>query len=179
MKLFLVGFMGCGKSHLGKILAQNLGFLFVDLDSIIENTEGGTVPEIFEKYGETHFRKIESDRLRGLQKWDEVVIATGGGAACFNDNMAWMNENGITVYLKTNPYLLLERLTPEVEKRPLLRGKSSRELLDFINSKVAERDKFYTQASIIVEQTEDGEEIIFDILEKILVLRQNKGERQN
>jgi shikimate kinase len=171
MKLFLVGFMGCGKSYLGKILAQKLGFQFVDLDSIIENTEGERIGDIFEKQGETYFRKIESERLKGLQKWDEFVVATGGGAACFHDNMVWMNENGITVYLKTNPYLLMERLTPEVEKRPLLRGKSSRELLDFITVKVAERDKFYTQAAIIVEQNEDGEDIIYDILERILALR--------
>ena len=177
--------MGCGKSYLGKVLAQKLGFLFVDLDSIIENTsrnnrdrnnrEGGIIAEIFEKFGETHFRKIESERLRGLQKWDEVVVATGGGAACFNENMAWMNENGITVYLKTNPYLLLERLSSQTEARPLLRGKSSRELLDFITTKVSEREKFYLQAHIIVEQTENGEDIIFDILEKILEVRQLKA----
>ncbi len=190
MKIFLIGFMGCGKSYLGKVLAEKLGFLFVDLDSIIENTvtlerdddksvKGGRIGEIFEKFGETHFRKIESERLRGLQKWDDVVIATGGGAACFNDSMAWMNENGMTVYLKTNPYLLLERLLSQTEARPLLRGKSRNELLDFITTKVSEREKFYLQAHIVVEQTEDGEAIIFDILEKILDVRQLKGEAQN
>jgi shikimate kinase len=179
MKLFLIGFMGCGKSYLGKILAQKLGFQFVDVDSIIEHTEGERVGAIFEKQGEAQFRKIESERLRGLQKWDEVVVATGGGAACFNDNMAWMNDNGITVYLKTNPHLLLERLLPEVEKRPLLRGKSEQELLNFINTKVAERDTFYTQATIIVEQNEDGEAIIFAILERIFLLRQKGMERLN
>jgi shikimate kinase len=179
MKLFLVGFMGSGKSYLGKILAQKLGFLFVDLDSLIENTEGGPVSEIFERQGETYFRNIESERLQGLQKWDEVVIATGGGAACFNDNMKWMNENGITIYLKTNPHLLLERLTPEVEKRPLLRGKSSEELLDFIETKVSEREQFYTQAAIIVEQNEDGDAIVFDILQKVFLLRQDSIERLN
>ena len=168
MKIFLVGFMGCGKSYIGRQLAEKLGFLFVDVDSLIENTEGDIVAHIFENQGETYFRKIESERLKDLKKWSEIVIATGGGAACFHDNMAWMNENGMTVYLKATPELLLERLKNEAEKRPLLRGRTEPELLDFIKNKVAEREFFYNQANIIIEQNENNNEIVFDILQKIL-----------
>jgi shikimate kinase len=168
MKIFLIGFMGSGKTYLGKQLASKLGFLFVDVDSIIENTEGVTIAQLFDSQGETHFRKIESERLQGLGKWDEVIISTGGGAPCFHDNMDWMNAHGITVYLKTDPNLLRNRLKSETENRPLLRGKTDVELLEFIKSKVAERTPFYEKAKIIVAQNEDGDEIIFEILKKIL-----------
>jgi shikimate kinase len=168
MKIFLIGFMGSGKTYLGKQLASKLGFLFVDVDSIIENTEGVTIAQLFDNQGETHFRKIESERLQGLGKWDEVIISTGGGAPCFHENMEWMNAHGITVYLKTDPNLLLNRLKSETESRPLLRGKTDAELLEFIKNKVRERTPFYEKAKIIVEQNEDGEEIIFEILKKIL-----------
>jgi shikimate kinase len=168
MKIFLIGFMGSGKTYLGKQLASKLGFLFVDVDSIIENTEGVTIAQLFDNQGETHFRKIESERLQGLGKWDEVIISTGGGAPCFHDNMDWMNANGITVYLKTDSQLLLNRLKSETDNRPLLRGKTDAELLEFIKNKVADRTPFYEKAKIIVEQNEDGDEIIFEILKRIL-----------
>jgi shikimate kinase len=168
MKIFLIGFMGSGKTYLGKQLASKLGFLFVDVDSIIENTEGVTIAQLFDNQGETYFRKIESERLQGLGKWDEVIISTGGGAPCFHDNMDWMNAHGITVYLKTDLNLLLNRLKSETENRPLLRGKTDAELLEFIKNKVRERTPFYEKAKIILEQNEDGEEIIFEILKKIL-----------
>ena len=163
--------MGSGKTHLGKILAAKLGFLFVDLDSVIENTEGVTIAQLFDNQGETHFRKIESDRLKDLSKWDEVVISTGGGAPCFHDNMAWMNANGITIYLKTDPHLLLNRLKSQTENRPLLSDKSDTELLDFIIQKIDERTLFYEMATIKITQTSDGYDIIFDILKKILDCR--------
>lgn len=168
MKIFLIGFMGSGKTYLGKQLASKLGFLFVDVDSIIENTEGVTIAQLFDSQGETYFRKIESERLQGLGKWDEVIISTGGGAPCYHDNMDWMNAHGITVYLKTDPQLLLNRLKSETENRPLLRGKTDTELLEFIINKVRERTPFYEKAKIIVQQNEDGDEIIFEILKKIL-----------
>lgn len=168
MKIFLVGFMGSGKTFVGRQLAEKLGFLFIDLDSLIENIEGDIVSQIFENKGETYFRKIESDRLKDLKKWTEIVVATGGGAACFHDNMAWMSEHGITVYLQATPELLLERLKNEAEKRPLLRGKDESQLLDFIEKTVTEREVFYNQAHIIIHQSENDEDIVFEILQKIL-----------
>ena len=171
MKIFLVGFMGSGKSYIGKILAEKLGFQFVDLDSIIENTEGVKISQIFEIHGESYFRKVESDCLHHLNKWTEIVVATGGGAACFHDNMSWMNENGITVYLSVEPQLLASRLANEVDKRPILQGKTGDELLDFIKMKVSEREDFYNQAHVKIHQTENSDDIVFEILEKILAVR--------
>lgn len=171
MKIFLIGFMGCGKSYIGSKLAVTLGFHFLDLDSLIENTEGDTIAHIFETRGETAFRQIESDNLKGLSKWSDLVVATGGGAACFHNNMKWMNEHGISIYLETTPELLLSRLISQTAQRPLLRGKSEEELLNFIKTKVVERSPFYNQAKIVIHQTENSDEIVFEILQKILELR--------
>ncbi len=168
MKLYLIGFMGSGKSHIGQQIAQLMDYLFIDTDSLIVNTEGVSIAELFEKKGEAAFRKIESDRLQGLSKWDNIVVATGGGAPCFHDNMSHINHSGITIYLKTNPELLLERLHKEADKRPLLRGKSKTELLAFIKEKVAEREAFYGQADITILQEENNQETITkDILKAI------------
>lgn len=156
--------MGSGKSFIGRPLAAKLGFQFVDVDNIIENTEGVTIAQIFENQGEIYFRQLESDILRGLGKWDDIVIATGGGAACFHNNMNWMNEQGVTIYLKATPELLLSRLKSETHKRPLLAGRTDTDLLDFIENKIAERAQFYEKASLIIEQVSDGEDIIIDII---------------
>ncbi len=164
MKIFLVGFMGCGKSYVGRPLAAKLGFQFVDVDNIIEHTEGATVAQIFEKQGETYFRQLESDILKGLGKWENIVIATGGGAACFHNNMDWMNEHGVTIYLKASPELLLSRLKNETHQRPLLGGRNDMDLLNFIENKLIERTPFYEKASFIIEQVEDGEMIVVDII---------------
>ena len=164
MRLFLVGFMGCGKSYIGRPLAAKLGFQFVDVDNIIENTEGGTIAQIFEKQGETYFRQLESETLKRLGKWENIVIATGGGAACFQGNMEWMNENGLSIYLKASPELLLSRLKGETLQRPLLAGRTDADLLDFIENKLSERTQFYEKAALIIEQAGDGEEIVIDII---------------
>ena len=160
MKLFLIGFMGCGKSYVGRLLAAKMGFTFVDADSVIENTEGAKIAEIFGSQGETYFRKVESEILRGFGKWDNIVVATGGGAPCFHDNMDWMNENGITVYLKTSPALLMARLKNEADHRPILGGRTDDDLLHFIEQKLEERNLFYSQATFTIEQEGNGEEMV-------------------
>ncbi len=167
MKVFIIGFMGSGKSYVGQQLAQLLDYLYVDTDNLIENTEGVSIAELFDTKGEVAFRLIESNALKGLSKWDNIIVATGGGVPCFHDNMAFINNSGITVYLKTDPELLLERLKSEAEKRPLLRGRSEAELLVFINSKIAERASFYEQADIIIHQKSNEQNIPQEILEAI------------
>ena len=167
MKLFLIGFMGSGKSHIGKQLAQLLDYLFIDTDHLLENTEGSSVAQIFETRGEVAFRQLESDTLKGLSKWDNIVVATGGGAPCFHDNMTYINSSGISIYLKTDPNLLLQRLLPESEKRPLLRGRSEADLLAFIESKVSERTAFYGQADIIISQNSNEQNVAQEILTAI------------
>jgi shikimate kinase len=169
MKVFLVGFMGSGKSYRGRELAQTLGFDFVDTDTVIENLEGVPVSAIFSQKGEIYFRGLEAKTLRNIAKWDNIVVATGGGMPCFHDNMTFMNQNGLTIYLETPTDLLLQRLDPEVENRPLLHGKSESELRDFIEQKVQERTIFYALAKITVVQQNNTDDFIAQVLKNIML----------
>lgn len=168
--IFLVGFMGCGKSFVGKHLATQLNMQFVDIDQVIENNEGESIAQVFAEKGESFFRNLEHHTLRQYVDMQNFCIAMGGGAPCFHHNMTLMNENGITIYLKTSPHLILERLQAvgELEKRPLLRGKTSDEILTFIQAKIQERSRFYEQAQIIIEQKNNNiEELLQQILFEI------------
>jgi shikimate kinase len=154
-KVFLIGFMGSGKTHWGKIWAEKNGLNFYDLDEIVEAKAGKPIAAIFEKEGEEHFRKMETEALQTFTKKDNCIIACGGGAACFNDNMQWMNENGTTVYLLATPQYILSRVKAEEKaKRPLINKLNEAELLFFIEQKLKEREPFYTQAKIILPVTE-------------------------
>ncbi len=157
MKIFLIGFMGSGKTYWGRIWAQQLGLDFYDLDEVIEKKEGKTISAIFEKDGEDHFRKLEAMALQGLAETENGVIACGGGTACFNDNMQWMNENGQTVYLSATPQYIFERVLDDKEKRPLINKHNEAELLFFIEQKLKEREPFYKQAKVILPVTELNE----------------------
>src|SRR5215217_1973749 len=108
--VFLIGFMGSGKTFVGKKLAQLLKTTFIDLDEVIEKSEEKTISQIFSQNGEEFFRERESHYLKSLSERSNVVIATGGGTPCFHDNMKWMNENGITIYLKAKSEILFDRL---------------------------------------------------------------------
>ena len=155
--IFLIGFMGSGKTYWGKIWAQQNGLDFYDLDEIIEQSEKKSIAEIFEKAGEEYFRKIETVALHQFSKIKNAVIACGGGAACFNDNMAWMNEHGITVYLTASAPYILARVKEEKDKRPLINKLNEAELLFFIEQKLKEREPFYSQAKIILPVTDLNE----------------------
>lgn len=159
--------MGCGKSFVGKYLAAQLNMQFIDIDQIIEHTEGVSIAQIFSEKGENFFRKVEHQTIKQYTSLQNFCIATGGGAPCFHDNMQMMNQHGITIYLKTIPQLILQRLQTagEIEKRPLLRGKTSDEILTFIQDKIQERSRFYEQAKIIVSQTNND---IDTLLQKLL-----------
>lgn len=149
--IYLVGFMGSGKSYIGKRLAQKLGWDFLDMDQFLENKEGKTIKQIFAEGGESLFRSLERNYLYATHDFDKTIIATGGGAPCFFNNMDWMNENGETIYLKTPVEILTERLKPETAHRPLLAGKSNQELHQFIDQKLADRSSFYEQAQLVFE----------------------------
>ena len=148
MKIFLVGFMGSGKSTLGKKLSELMNVSFIDLDRKIESREGKSVREIFTERGEDYFRKTESETLRQTSRTRDAVIATGGGAPCFNNNMKWMNENGITVYLEAAAGELYHRLVKERETRPLLASFGDVALFNFIMSSLAHREPYYAQAAL-------------------------------
>jgi len=151
MKIFLVGFMGSGKTHWGKRWSQQLDVDFFDLDGIIESVKERPVSEIFEKEGEAFFRQIETTCLRTFSGKDDFIMSCGGGTACFNENMQWMNEQGTTVYLSASPQTIYNRVVKEKEKRPLLQTIRSSSLLSFIEQKLKEREPFYKQAKIIIK----------------------------
>ena len=152
-RIFLVGFMGCGKSTLAKKLAKKMDYAFIDLDAEIVAAIGMSIADYFSKFGEASFRDIEKDILKQQNKKSNVIIATGGGTPCYLTNMAWMNKNGLTVYLKLSPKALFSRLSQksQIESRPLLKGKNDQELMEFISTKLEERESFYSQSTIIFE----------------------------
>ncbi len=153
-KIFLIGFMGSGKTYWGKIWAEKNGLDFYDLDEIVERQEGKSIAVIFETSGEAYFRKIETEALRIFSEKENCIIACGGGAACFNDNMQWMNENGTTVYLSATPQYIFSHVIGEKTKRPLIKKINEAELLFFIEQKLKEREPFYNQAKFILPVTE-------------------------
>lgn len=163
MKVFLLGFMGSGKSYSGKRLAEAFNLSFVDLDEYIETKEGRSIHEIFKKEGEAYFRKVERDSLKEMKDRKLTIISTGGGTPCFFDNMNWMNENGVTVFLETPPQLLAQRLQSAMANRPLLKGFSKEEVINFIEKKLEERNPFYHQTQILYEQKEEGQNVAKDL----------------
>jgi len=154
MKIFLVGFMGSGKTYLGRKWAQQQNLDFFDLDELIESREGKTISGIFGKEGERYSRKIETSCLKTFANKDNFILACGGGAACFNDNMQWMNKAGTTFYLSASPQTIYSRVAAEKEKRPLLEKIDPPALLSFIEEKLKEREPYYKQASITLHTEE-------------------------
>ena len=150
-KIFLLGFMGCGKSTLGKHLAKALGWEFIDLDDFFEKKFKTTVPLFFKEFGETGFRDGERAALQELKDIDKAVIATGGGAPCFFDNIDFMNNHGVTLYMKVSPEVLAQRLTNSKNVRPLVQGKTGDELIAYIKEKLQSREPFYNRANIIAD----------------------------
>lgn len=148
--IFLIGFMGCGKTTLGRRLASRLGYAFVDLDEIFEARAGMTIAEYFSAFGEDAFRKLESEVLKQTKYPENTVVSTGGGLPCFFDNLDWMNAHGKTVYIKLSPKTLAGRLENEKDQRPVLRD-HGKDLVAFIAGKLAERDVFYNQAAVIAD----------------------------
>lgn len=150
-RIIIIGFMGCGKTTHGKRLAKNLNYRFIDLDQWIENRSELTVAEIFAQQGEEAFRDMETEAIKLLSKEENVVISTGGGAPCHNNNMELLQAVGQTIYLKLSPKALASRLTYSKTKRPLLSGKRQEELVPLIEVMLSERIPFYENAAIIID----------------------------
>ncbi|MBS1753266.1 MAG: shikimate kinase [Ferruginibacter sp.] len=159
-KIFLVGFMGSGKTFWGRKWSQQYKLPFFDLDEEIEKAEKKTIAEIFEKDGEEFFRKMELHTLKSFSAMDNCIIACGGGTPCFADNMQWMNENGKTVYLKASPQNIYQKLINEKDKRPLVKNLTGPKLLSFIEEKLQERELYYRQAYVILQVDEMGEDFV-------------------
>jgi len=149
MNIFLVGFMASGKTTLGSQLASLLGMRYVDMDEYIEQKNGKTIRQVFVTKGEESFRLLENEALSDLVKEDGVVVATGGGSACFHNNIELMNSHGLTVYLKVSTEELVRRLSETKVDRPLLWGKSNDELTVYITEMLKIREPHYSKAKLV------------------------------
>ncbi|HXR83136.1 MAG TPA: shikimate kinase [Hanamia sp.] len=149
--IFLIGFMGSGKSHWGHIWALENALSFYDLDSEIEKAFKMPVEEIFEKHGEDKFREMERYHLRKFELKKMYLLSCGGGTPCFFDNLDWMKRHGTIVYLKASPEYILDRVMEETSKRPLLKEVNPSELLFFIQKKLKEREPEYLKADYVLE----------------------------
>ena len=153
MKIYLIGFMGCGKSHWGKQLSKKLSLPYFDLDEEIEKEEGKTITEIFAYNGEEYFRQKEKDVLYTItENHKSFVLATGGGTPCYFNNIEYMNKNGTSVWFNCSVDCLFHRLVKEKDKRPLIRDLSDDQLRSFIIKKFGDRKIFYRQASVIINE---------------------------
>ena len=172
IRIFLTGYMGAGKTTLGKALARELHIPFIDLDWYIEERFHKTVGELFSERGEASFRELEKNMLHEVGEFEDVVISTGGGAPCFFDNMEFMNASGTTVYLKVSVEELAKRLELCKHTRPVLKGRSGEDLRAFIAESLEKRNPFYTKASITFDAekmlTESDVHDISNALMKIL-----------
>ncbi len=152
MIVFLIGYMGCGKTSIGRSVSKRLGLEFVDMDKAIEQECGKTVNEIFACEGEARFRELERELIERLaQREDDVLVATGGGAPCFGDNMERLNRAGGTVYLRMSPEKLMGRLSTGKWRRPLIKDLDDAELVEFIRRSLAVREPCYLRAGMVVE----------------------------
>ena len=151
MRIYLVGYMSAGKSTTSKRLARQLGLEAFDTDKLFEERFRIATSDFFRKYDEPLYRKLETQILQGTEALDNAVIATGGGTACFNDNMEWMNQHGITVFLKISPQTAFDRLSHSKVRRPLVFNKTPEELQEFIQTNYVARMPFYEQARLTVK----------------------------
>ncbi len=144
--VMLIGYMGAGKTSVGKVLAQRLGMQFYDLDWYIEERYRKKICEIFAERGEDGFRQLERKMLHEVAEFENIVLALGGGTPCFFDNMDYLNRCGITVFFDASPQTVVQHLKISRTVRPLLRDKQGDELLSFVAGQIASRMPFYSKA---------------------------------
>jgi shikimate kinase len=157
MRIYLVGFMGSGKSTLGQAVATHYQVPFLDTDSEIEIKVGMSIPDIFIDKGEHYFRDIESEILKSTQTIDKSIIATGGGLPCHHDNMDWILQHGISIYLEWPLATLKKRLIGQETTRPMLANFSKEQMENQIESLFLQRLPFYEKSAITIEMTDDQE----------------------
>lgn len=145
-RIILIGYMGAGKTTVGKALSKELNIPFYDLDWYIESRMRKTVAQLFSERGEEGFRKIEHNMLHEVAEFENVILSCGGGTPCFFDNIDYMNQQGDVVYLKASPEVLYKHLLMGKAERPLLKGKSPEQLIDYIREQLAYREQFYSKA---------------------------------
>ncbi len=163
-KVYLLGFMGSGKTYWGARLSERLGFPYIDLDAALVDQEGLTVARIFESRGETYFRQVERDLLRRLSAGESFVMSCGGGTPCFFDNMEFMKGQGATIWLDPGLEQLLERIQRKKSKRPLVASLSGDALREYVVSKLEERKPFYSRAAHRVDPDQMNPETFTELL---------------
>jgi shikimate kinase len=167
VKVFLIGFMGSGKTHWGQIWAEKTGLTFFDLDQKVEEAFQMTITDIFEKKGEEKFREMERYHLRKFESESNYILACGGGTPCFFDNLSWMKSAGKVFYLKAHPDSILEKVMQETEKRPLIKKANQSELLFFIEKKLGEREPFYAQADFTLGVENLNERSLYECMPEL------------
>lgn len=168
MRIYLVGYMYAGKTTIGKALSKKLGCDFLDLDNAFEEHYKTSIPLFFEKYGEEAFRILESKILQSTKERDNVVVSTGGGTPCYFDNMDFINQNGVSVYLHLSVGAIISRMERSKKVRPVLAHKSLDECKAFIAEQLGFREPFYSKAQVTVEALSlNPQEIADKILEKV------------
>ncbi|MFN0081747.1 MAG: shikimate kinase [Ferruginibacter sp.] len=171
MKIFLIGFMGSGKSFLGKLWADDNHLPFYDLDYLIEEEERMTIDKIFATYGEDYFREQEAAALRNTERFTNAIIACGGGTPCYFDNMHWMNKNAVTVFLNETEDKIYRNVHNDKKVRPLILGQNDKNLQSFITTKLKDRLPFYNQSQIMLlshQLNKDGFAIIENYLNDLV-----------
>ncbi|MBP3290596.1 MAG: shikimate kinase [Alistipes sp.] len=174
MKIFLIGYMGCGKSTLGRKIAKATAYRFVDMDSMIEKREGASVADIFHYEGEEYFRKAERALIEELAATEgDMIISTGGGAPTWRDNVEYMNSVGQTFYLRRSAQQIASRLSPHGrQKRPKLRGLNDEELVEFMTKNMAEREPYYAKARWTIDCSERSDAELIDVI--LGIIRENE-----
>ena len=150
-RIILIGYMGSGKTTMGKALSKHMGLMFYDLDWYIESRMHRSVPQLFAERGEEAFRQIEHNMLHEVAEFEDVIISCGGGTPCFFDNIDYLNRQGDVVYLKATPEVLYRHLPMAKVERPLLKGKSPEELIDYITEHLKEREPYYLKARHVLD----------------------------
>lgn len=151
MRIYLVGYMGSGKSTIGRLLAASLGISWIDLDNEFEDRYKIGVPDFFSKYGEIAFRELEKKLLEEFSQIQNVVVSTGGGTPCFFDNMNLINRTGYSVYLEASPALLLSRIELSARKRPLFQQMKGNDLSKNLENHLESRKPYYEKAKLVVQ----------------------------
>lgn len=169
MRLFLIGYMGCGKSSMGRKIARRLGAEFIDTDALVERTEGAEIADIIAYEGEEYFRECERRALEQAAEYADAVISTGGGLPMWRDNMERVLSLGLSVYIRRSPEQIMSRLSPYGRhKRPKFRGLDDEQLLAFMRTNMAEREPVYLRANVTLDgEGRSDDELIDGILEMI------------
>ena len=165
-RIYLVGYMGAGKTTAAKRLANRLGWEVADTDAMFEEKYRISVDDFFQKYDEPLYRKLESEVLKSTESMENIVISTGGGTACYFDNMEWMNQHGLTVFMQISPEAAVDRVIHSKHKRPLARGKSEEELREYVRWHYASRMPFYKQAKITVKSENLDLEALLNLIKE-------------